>query len=104
MGGSLSAEFFVSLAVLFKFGKFLVELVSERLFWLRVSCSDMASNLLDRLAHVFGKAIFASFLALCPRLDSIFLVIVACLEEGKIIIDAVGSLCIGLFFASCIIS
>jgi hypothetical protein len=92
-GVSSSAAFFVSLALLFKFFKFLVELFSERLF-----CCAFLVSTWPRISSIgwptyFGKAILASFLALCPRLDSVFPVIVACLEEGEIIIDAVGSLC-----------
>jgi hypothetical protein len=64
----------------------------------------MASNLFDWLAYKHREVLVASFLALCPRVDGLFPVIISCLEKAEIIINAISTFCIGIFFAFGIVS
>jgi hypothetical protein len=39
-----------------------------------------------------------SFLALCPRVDCLFPVIICCLKKVNIIINVISTFCLGIFF------
>jgi hypothetical protein len=64
----------------------------------------MALNHFDLLGYVDSKVLFASFLALCRRVHSGFPVIRSCLEKMKIIINAMSTFCMGIFFGFGIVS
>jgi hypothetical protein len=60
----------------------------------------MASKRFDLLAYMHREVLVASFLALCPRVDGLCPVIISCLENAEIIINAISTFCIGICLPS----
>jgi hypothetical protein len=63
-----------------------------------ISYFNVASNLFNFLAYMHREVLVASFLALFPRVDGIFPVIISCFEKAEIIINMMCTFCMGIFF------
>jgi hypothetical protein len=81
-----------------------VELFCLSRLYLRISYFNVASNLFDLLAYMHHEVLVASFLALWPRVDSLFPGIISWLEKTEIIITAISTFYIGIVFALVIVS
>jgi hypothetical protein len=59
---------------------------------------------LSFVGYMHCEVLLASVLALCPRVEAHFPVIIFCLEKAEMIINVIRTFCIGIFFTFGIVS